>query len=67
MPALLTLLSNTYMCTLQNGLLSAIPYIILVIINTIAAYIADKLGKNGVLSITAVRKIFNTFGSYVSE
>lgn len=46
----------------KSGILSALPHLIMAIIVPIGGFIADFLRRNGILSTTVVRKIFNCGG-----
>ncbi|XP_054707829.1 sialin-like isoform X2 [Uloborus diversus] len=46
----------------ENGLLSALPYIVQAVSCWIASYLADRIRRSGTISITSIRKIFNTIG-----
>lgn len=46
----------------QNGLLSALPYLMQAIFSISASIIADKIRARDKLTITTIRKIFNSFG-----
>ncbi|CAL1281269.1 unnamed protein product, partial [Larinioides sclopetarius] len=48
----------------ENGEISALPYIVQAPIAWIASYFADHLRKSGELSITDIRKIFNSIGNF---
>ncbi|CAL1281265.1 unnamed protein product [Larinioides sclopetarius] len=46
----------------KNGVLSALPNLMLSLISIVVSILADKLRKSGKLRITVIRKIFNTIG-----
>ncbi|XP_015917008.1 putative inorganic phosphate cotransporter isoform X2 [Parasteatoda tepidariorum] len=48
----------------SNGVLSALPYIAQALTAWVASYIADKLRKSNKLSITTIRKVFNSIGLF---
>ncbi|XP_035223109.1 sialin-like isoform X3 [Stegodyphus dumicola] len=48
----------------KNGLLSALPYIVEAISAWIFSFCADRLRHSGKLSITTIRKIFNSIGLF---
>jgi hypothetical protein len=52
------------MFLLQNGGLSAVPYICMFFSTVIAGQIADLLRSRKILSTTVTRKIFLSFGKY---
>lgn len=51
-----------YLFHLQNGLFSSLPYLGKYVMAVASSYLADHLRQKGVLSTTATRKIFTTFG-----
>lgn len=53
---------NVYLFHLQNGLFSSLPYLGKYVMAVASSYLADHLRQKGVLSTTATRKIFTTFG-----
>ncbi|CAL1302056.1 unnamed protein product [Larinioides sclopetarius] len=48
----------------QNGLLSALPYIVQAICAWLASFLADRLRKSGRMSITTIRKVCNSIGLF---
>ncbi|KFM80289.1 putative inorganic phosphate cotransporter, partial [Stegodyphus mimosarum] len=48
----------------SNGLLSALPYIVEAISAWIFSFCADRLRHSGKLSITTIRKVFNSIGLF---
>ena len=48
---------------LQDGNVSALPFLCEAFGAWIAACVADKMRESGKLTITAIRRIFNTIGS----
>ncbi|KAG8180929.1 hypothetical protein JTE90_013935 [Oedothorax gibbosus] len=60
----------TYLSTVHHfnihavGYLSALPYITVCFGIWIASYTADRLRQSGKLSITTIRKVFNSLGGY---
>ena len=52
----------TLLNIIQNGLLSALPYIAQWVVSFTVSIIADGLIKKKILSVTATRKIFTTMG-----
>ncbi|GBO03289.1 hypothetical protein AVEN_46612-1 [Araneus ventricosus] len=46
----------------QDGFISALPFAVEVVSLTLSAYIADKLREWNKMSITTIRKIFNSGG-----
>ncbi|GFS37533.1 hypothetical protein NPIL_324571 [Nephila pilipes] len=48
----------------ENGEILALPYIIQALAAWMASYFADHLRKTGNLSITTIRKIFNSIGTF---
>ncbi|GBM03538.1 Putative inorganic phosphate cotransporter [Araneus ventricosus] len=48
----------------KNGLLSALPNLMLSIVTIFASIMADKLRKSGKLRVTVIRKIFNSIGFF---
>lgn len=49
---------------LQDGFLSALPYLLLWFVQMFSGYFADYLRSKGHLSTVATRKIFNTIGIF---
>ncbi|XP_034952204.1 uncharacterized protein [Chelonus insularis] len=49
----------------ENGVLSALPYVGKYIMGFITATIADSLHRENKLSVTAIRKIFNSIGLFM--
>ncbi|GAB6024780.1 hypothetical protein CHUAL_009906 [Chamberlinius hualienensis] len=46
----------------QNGLLSSLPYICSLLVNLFAGKLTDYLRRQGKLTLTIIRRIFNTIG-----
>lgn len=53
--------------SLQVGMLSAVPHLVMTIIVPIGGQIADFLRSKQILSTTTVRKIMNCGGKYTSD
>ena len=49
---------------MQNGLLSALPYLSQWIVSFVISIIADSLRKKEILSMTVTRKLFTTMGIF---
>ena len=49
-------------CSIQNGLLSALPYLVLWIMQNACGILADFIRQNGYLSTKVTRKVFNFAG-----
>jgi MFS transporter, ACS family, solute carrier family 17 (sodium-dependent inorganic phosphate cotransporter), member 5 len=49
----------------ENGVMSALPYIALVVVMPIAGFAADALRSHNVLSTTSVRRLFQFAGSII--
>jgi len=69
-----TLLTNlpTYMSSVlgfnisQNGVLSSLPYVAMMVLGYTSSFIADYVIKKGYTSIVVIRKSFNTIAMYGS-
>ncbi|XP_041369663.1 sialin-like [Gigantopelta aegis] len=48
-----------------NGLLSALPYVFLCLVINVSGWLADFVREKEILSTTATRKLFDTFGKFV--
>ncbi len=51
---------TTVITLLQNGLLSALPYLLMVISSNVISFIADKVISKKLLSVQTTRKLFNS-------
>lgn len=49
---------------LQNGVLSAVPYILGALFSCLASVLSDCLRKRNVITITNNRKLFTSLGKY---
>lgn len=54
------------LCLFQNGLLSAMPYLVMWITSIVLGYVADKLLEKKIVGITNLRKILGTIGKPVN-
>lgn len=49
----------------NNGLISSLPYLLTTITSCLASVYADVLRKRGIMSTTAIRKLFNTAAAVI--
>lgn len=50
---------------LQNGVLSALPYLVMWFVSLSLGYIADKMLAKKIMSLTNLRKTLGTIGKYI--
>ena len=50
---------------LQNGALSAVPYVCTAVMSIIAGHFADCLRSRRILTTTHTRKVFQCIGKYI--
>lgn len=55
------LIANVFLF-LQNGMLSAIPFVMMMTFHFIIAIVFDRIRKRNLCSVTRLRKVFNTIG-----
>ena len=55
-------MTNQYVKIIQNGLLSALPYLAMWLFSMVFSTTADALRKNNILSTTVTRKVFTSIG-----
>ena len=49
---------------LQNGLLSALPYLVMWLLSFVFSWVSDFLNKKQVISLGTSRKLFNSIGKF---
>lgn len=62
---LMSILNGLYF-SFQNGILSSLPYVVMMIVGYTSSYLADLVIKRGLVRTVVIRKSFNTVGKNIN-